>query len=95
MLTFPLVAGTLYPTTEALNNVSLDKDKVKQVKFEVDGMTCSGCEGHVEHKVSQLSGIIEVVASFRDANANIKYDPSHTNLDRDPRSHPIDQLPGW
>ena len=79
MLTFPLYADTLYPRTEIANNAALDE--IEHVTFEVTGMTCSGCESHVEHAVSQLSGVIEVVASFKDANASIKYDPSHTNID--------------
>ena len=44
-------------------------------------MTCGGCEGHVEHAVNELEGVIEVKASFENANTVVKFDRSLTSLE--------------
>lgn len=42
--------------------------------FQVEGMTCSGCELGVEIKVEKLDGVHEAEASYRDRRAVVRYD---------------------
>jgi copper chaperone CopZ len=44
-------------------------------------MTCAGCEGHIEHAVNKLEGVLEVKASYEQANTIVKFDSSQTTLE--------------
>ena len=43
--------------------------------FEVEGMTCGGCELGVKMKVKKLDGVESVEASYEDSEAEVVYDP--------------------
>ena len=45
-----------------------------EVKFDVKGMTCEGCENAVKTSVTKLEGISEVTASFKAEESVVKYD---------------------
>lgn len=44
--------------------------------FDVQGMTCGGCEVAVKRVVKKLDGVGEVEASHREGRATVTYDPS-------------------
>jgi copper ion binding protein len=44
------------------------------ITFTVEGMTCSGCENHIESEVNKLDGIVSVKASYEKSNTTVKYD---------------------
>jgi len=50
-------------------------------KFEIKGMTCTGCEEHVKHEVLKLSGITNLEVSYKSGNAIISFDDTSTNED--------------
>lgn len=79
MLAFPYYAHVFYPNTEKEVIVE-DTSNVQTVKFLINGMTCSGCEEHVNHEVNKLSGIIKSTASYANGNAIVEFDKSKTNL---------------
>lgn len=79
MLSFPLYADKLYPN-KAYESVE-EYSELMQVEFQVDGMTCSGCEGHVEHAIGQLDGIVDARASYFKENALVRFNPAKTNLE--------------
>ena len=81
MLAFPYYSNALYPDSGRGSATLEVPERVEYVQFEVEGMTCTGCEGHVEHAVSELQGIVEVDASFADGHAIVKYDPTRTDLE--------------
>ncbi|MEZ5332819.1 MAG: cation transporter [Thermoanaerobaculia bacterium] len=43
--------------------------------FDVEGMTCGGCEAGVKLKVKKLDGVTSVEASYDDGTAVVTYDP--------------------
>ena len=74
MLAFPSYSHIFYPDVQQAGfEVS---DNVRLVEFEVEGMTCTGCEQHVTYEVSQLPGIIGTQVSYESANALVKFDAS-------------------
>ena len=79
MLAFPYYAHVFYPNTEKEVIVE-DTSNVQTVKFLINGMTCSGCEEHVNHEVNKLSGIIKSTASYANGNAIVEFDKSKTNI---------------
>ena len=44
--------------------------------FEVQGMTCGGCEAGVKAKVKKLAGVESVEASYEQGTARVVYDPA-------------------
>lgn len=81
MLAFPYFSNTLYPTQDK-TQVMVSSSSIntpKTVDFGVKGMTCSGCEAHVEQEVNQLNGIISVKASYDNSNALVVFDTTKTN----------------
>ncbi len=52
-----------------------------EVTFNVEGMTCEGCENAISKGVSALDGIGEVVSSHTEGWTTVKYDPSKTSED--------------
>lgn len=81
MLAFPLYSQILFPNQERQEISTIDKSQLQTVEFEVIGMTCGGCEVHVEHAVGELQGIVEVKASYESEKAIVKFDGSKTNLE--------------
>lgn len=45
-------------------------------------MTCSSCEEHVKHAVTQLPGFIEAKADYGTGKAEVKFDKSKTTLEQ-------------
>lgn len=43
--------------------------------FEIEGMTCGGCELGVKMKVKKLDGVESVEASYEDGQAKVVHDP--------------------
>jgi mercuric ion transport protein len=79
ILVFPYYAHIFYPTTEK-QVIVVDKSNVQTVEFSISGMTCAGCEEHVNHEVNKLSGIIKSTASYENGNAIVEFDNSKTNI---------------
>jgi len=72
MLTFPSYASIFYPDIQS-SGIAVS-DNVNLVEFDIEGMTCTGCELEVNHEVNQLPGIIGTQVSYEKANALVKYD---------------------
>jgi copper chaperone CopZ len=80
MLAFPMYASVFFPKTTNKSIVT-DKSNIQTVEFTINGMTCSGCEEHVNHEVNKLTGIIKTTVSYENGNAIIEFDQTQTNID--------------
>ena len=78
MMAFPYYSGVFYPNTEK-QIIVVDKSNVEKTEFKISGMTCASCEGHVNHEVNKLSGIVNIKASYENGNAIIEFDKTKTN----------------
>ena len=74
---FPYYSGIFYPDT-AKHIIVVDKSDIKTTEFKISGMTCAGCEEHVNHEVNKLSGIVSSKASYESGNAIIEFDKTKT-----------------
>lgn len=79
MLAFPYYAHIFYhnPVKQV---VVVDKSNIQTVEFSISGMTCAGCEEHVNNEVNKLSGIIKSTASYENGSAIVEFDHSKTNI---------------
>lgn len=80
MLAFPMYVSIFFPKTTNQNIVA-DKSNIQTAEFKINGMTCSGCEEHVNHEVNKLTGIVKTTVSYENGNAIIEFDQTQTNID--------------
>lgn len=81
MLTFPMYSQIFFPDQDRQELSVIKSVNLYTVEFEVSGMTCGGCEAHVEHAVGGLAGIAEVKASYEGESAIVTFDGSITSLE--------------
>lgn len=79
IMAFPYYSGSFY-SKSAENKIVTDQSNVKKVEFTVTGMTCKGCEDHINGEVNKLIGIISVNTSYKNSNTLVKYDPSKITI---------------
>ena len=58
---------------------SISAEHLTQVKFEVKGMTCEGCENAIMTSIKKLEGIQEVSASHTAGESVVKFDSTLVN----------------
>ncbi|MFT4831770.1 MAG: mercuric ion transport protein [Psychroserpens sp.] len=73
MLAFPYYTQLFYPNTNR-EVVYVTESNIDNVEYSIKGMTCSGCEVHIESEVNKLDGIIEVKANHEKGNTVVTYD---------------------
>ncbi len=82
MLTFPSYSHIFYFSSDSRKEILYtDQSNVKEIRVTIEGMTCEGCEAHIESEVSNLDGILHVKADYESANTIVKYDETKVNLE--------------
>jgi copper chaperone CopZ len=83
MLAFPDYSHILYSNPNTSKEVVyVEQSNVKEIRVTVEGMTCTGCEAHIESAVSKLDGILNVNADYEAANTIVKYDETKVDLQK-------------
>ncbi len=71
-LAFPYYADAFYEKPAYAETI---QETVKQtLHLQIKGMTCTGCEAHVNQEVGKLSGIMGVTTSYEQESATVTYD---------------------
>ncbi len=78
MLAFPTYAHVFFPKTEK-QTVVTGQANIQTAEFTISGMTCSGCEEHLNHEVSKLKGILNTTVSYKNGNAIVEFDKTKTD----------------
>ena len=82
MLAFPHYSHLFYPNSGVEKQiVYVSENNVGELNYSIQGMTCGGCEAHIEHEVNQLEGILEVDANYETSSALVKYDKGKVTPD--------------
>lgn len=79
MLSFPSYADVFYPEQQNNEVILTATSQIQTASFEIEGMTCSGCEANVQYATTELDGVIETVASYADGTAKVEFDASKTS----------------
>ena len=74
LLALPEYAGAFYRQQPVAKAASPQTNFTQSVKLQVKGMTCTGCEAHVNQEIGKLSGVFSVSTSYEKGSAVIKYD---------------------
>jgi mercuric ion transport protein len=80
MLAFPMYTYVFFPKTEN-QTIITDQANIQTAEFMIEGMTCSGCEEHVNHEVKKLIGIVKTTVSYENGNAIVAFDQTQTDID--------------
>ncbi len=73
MLAFPNYSEIFF-SSDKKEVVYVSESDVNVVEYKISGMTCAGCEVHIESEVNKLDGIIEVKANYENGNTIVKFD---------------------
>lgn len=80
MLASPTYAHLFFPEAENTTVVT-DQSKIQTAEFKINGMTCSGCEEHVNQEVNKLTGVTQTTVSYENENAIIEFDQAQTDME--------------
>ncbi len=80
MLTFPLYAKIFYPKAKVQAALVVVNDNKQQAKFTLQGMTCEGCEEHVNNELSKVIGVIEYITSYVNKSSLVTFDKSKVDV---------------
>ncbi len=80
MMTFPLYAKMFYPKPKVQAGTVAAVNNKQQVKFSIQGMTCEGCEEHVNNELSKVSGVLAYKTSYETRNSLVTFDGSKVNV---------------
>ena len=72
-ISFPYYAHIFYPDNKK-EVVIINQSDIQTVNFDVQGMTCAGCEESIKHAVNELDGIVSVIPSYEKENTEVKFD---------------------
>ena len=82
MLAFPYYSHLFYPDTNVEKQVIyVSESDIGKLNYSIQGMTCAGCEAHIEHEVNQLEGILEVDANHETSSTTVKYNKGKVTPD--------------
>ncbi|HDZ06416.1 mercuric transport protein MerTP [Maribacter sp.] len=81
VLTFPSYSHIFYSNSNSSKEIIyVEQSNVKVIKITIEGMTCSGCEAHIESEVNKLEGVLKVDADYEAANTIVQYDETKVDL---------------
>ncbi len=79
MLAFPYYSSIFFQKSEK-QIIVVDKNNIQISVFKISGMDCEACTESVKHEINKLDGIIKTEASFENANAEVQFDITKTNI---------------
>jgi copper chaperone CopZ len=80
MMTFPLYAKMFYPKPKVQAAMVAEVNNKQQVKFTIQGMTCEGCEEHVNNELSKVTGVIAYKTSYASRSSLVTFDKSKVDV---------------
>jgi mercuric ion transport protein len=80
MMAFPLYAKMFYPTPKVQAATVAVIDNKQQVDFTIQGMTCEGCEEHVNNELSKVAGVLLYKTSYVSRSSLVTFDKSKVNV---------------
>lgn len=80
MMTFPLYAKVFYPKLKMQAATIAVVENKQQVMFTLQGMTCEGCEEHVNNELSKVVGVLAYKTSYADRSSLVTFDSSKVDV---------------
>ncbi|MBR9859336.1 mercuric transport protein MerTP [bacterium] len=75
-ITFPSYSHLLAPPEKS----SAIMSSFTTVELDVQGMTCTGCEVHVNNATTEIDGVTSSTSDYRNESAVVIFDPNKTDI---------------
>ncbi len=79
-MAFLFIIFPYVPISFSQEGQSVNNSQVLQVVIQVKGMTCAGCNMHVESVVKKIEGVKSVKADFTVGEAVVQFDTNKVNV---------------
>ena len=80
MLAFPYYSGIFFPDNINSQPIIFKETDVTEARLTIEGMTCTGCEHHVNHSLTSKEGVIEASSSYETGIAKVKFGQSKVSV---------------
>lgn len=79
-----VVTNPQKPSTDATMPIAVETESQanKTVIIEVDGMSCAGCEPHINETLKALNGVASAEASYKNKNVKVVFNPKQITLEQ-------------
>ncbi|MEX0769206.1 MAG: cation transporter, partial [Balneolaceae bacterium] len=78
LITFPYYSDIFIRSNNSPQVVIGYETQVERVTFDIEGMTCTGCETSVKHAVQRVDGVLKTEVSYQNRKATIAFDKTQT-----------------
>lgn len=75
---FPYYAKAFYSKPSTQNVVLVENKNIQTAIFTIKGMTCAGCEEHVNSELAKVNGVLKSVTSYTKRNSVVRFDKTKT-----------------
>jgi len=81
-ISFPYYSGIFF--ADGSNNIVIVENQSDVVEglITIDGMTCDGCEHHVNSTLNNSEGVLEAESSYSTGQATVKFDKTKNTIDQ-------------
>ncbi|HVK96718.1 MAG TPA: mercuric transport protein MerTP [Flavisolibacter sp.] len=82
LMAFPYYAKVFYPKAEKQNVVVVESHNLETATFNIKGMTCGGCEEHVNSELGKVNGMIDANTSYAKGTATVRFDKTKASIEQ-------------
>lgn len=77
----PYYAKAFYPKPAPQSVVTVERvGGIQTATFSIKGMTCAGCEGHVNSALAKVPGVIQSVTAYAKRASVVRFDATKTTV---------------
>lgn len=80
IVAFPYYAKSFYPKPPTQQAAVVESKIIHTAIFTIKGMTCAGCEAHVNSELAKVNGVLESITSYAKRNSVVRFDETKTNV---------------
>jgi len=80
LMLLPVLLAALL-LSASCSEISAANERVTTVTFDVDGMSCAGCENSIKTEVGNLKGVTNCTADHKSGHAVVTYNPKHIDTE--------------
>ncbi|WP_242927886.1 mercuric transport protein MerTP [Pontibacter vulgaris] len=80
LMSFPLYANIFYPQPQPQATPVALNDTKQQVRFAIQGMTCAGCESHVNKELAKVKGVEVFNTSYSTNSSLVTFDQTEVDV---------------
>lgn len=76
LIAFPYYSSVFFSQPAKASASFVKQSVFDEVRLDIEGMTCAGCENSVNHILNSKEGVVETKADYESGTAKVIYDPT-------------------